>query len=285
MQEGEVGIDPLVPFTEQFYSAIAKASPEAYAQVRSKAANELIDEMYAEAAAKGNRSLWLSAQHFDQTLGRKWRSEAEMANFAADDPVAKLRSENEQLRHQILTGTANSSAAQFEQWRAGLNQTISKTVADDAIAPALATVQDAYAKYPDTWKAVQDRLHSHVLEGFKQDDRFAERVRLLMAQAKRAPSAQRRQEIAENIRLLHQNKAKLIVDAQKAQVLSEAGARLKEQSDAAHKRRQAAQRQQAPAGGRPVERSLVPNGGNFNFPDEIATPERLAASLKGLFQR
>jgi hypothetical protein len=272
----------MVPFTEQLYGALQQSHPEAYAQLRQQASRDLVDEMYAEAASKGNRALWLSAQHFDKTLGRKWKPETDMANFATDDPLAQLRLENEQLRKQILTGTAENSATQFEQFRNAVNGTISKTVNDDAILPALDSVKEAYAKYPDTWKAVQDRLHSKVLEGFKQDDRFAERVRLLLAQARRAPSVQRRQEIAEQIQSLHRNKAKLIVEANKAAILSEAGTRLKEQSDATHKRHQAAQKQQAPAGGRPVQRSLVPaNGDHMKF--DVATPEALAASLRGLF--
>lgn len=282
-QEGEVGVDPLVPFSEQFYSALQKSNPAAYAKVRRLAADDLVDEMYQEAAEKGNRSLWLSAQHFDKVLGRKWKPETDMANFTDDDPTRSLRAEVESLRKQINEGTASNSAAQFEAWRGSLNQSISKTVGEDAIAPALIAVKDSYAKFPDTWKAINDRLHSKVLEGFKQDERFQERVRLLIASARRAPSAQRRQEIAENIQLLHKNKAKLIVEAQKAQVLSEAGARLKEQSDAAHKRRQAAQKQQAPAGGRALERSLVGANGKAPGMDfDVATPEALAASLRGL---
>ena len=285
-QEGEVGIDPLVPFTEQIYKTIQKASPEAYAKLRRSAAEDLIDEMYAEAAANNQRPLWLSAQHFDKILGRKWKPETDMANYVGpDDPVATMRAEIEQLRSQISNGTATSSAAQFDAWRAGVNTSITKTVTEAAVLPALESVKDHYAKYPDTWKAIQDRLHSKVVEGFKDDKRFAERVHTLIEQAKRAPSAQRRQDIAEQVQLLHKNKAALIVDAHKATVLREAGERLKEQSDATHKRLQAAQKQRAPGSGSPVRRSLVPTNGEAMSGFDTATPESLRASLAGLFKQ
>ena len=285
-QEGEVGLDPLVPFTEQLYSTLQKASPDAYASLRRAAANDLVDEMYAEAAANGTRALWLSAQHFDKILGRRWKPETDMANYAGpDDPVAQLRAENEKLRSQISNGTATSSAAQFDAWRTAVNGSITKTVTDEAILPALDSVKESYAKYPDTWQAIQARLHSKVSEGFKEDKRFAERVHTLTEQAKRAPSAQRRQEIAEQVQLLHKNKAKLIVEAHKATVLSEAAARLKEQSDATHKRLQAAQKQRAPGSGSPVRRSLLPTNGEAMNGFDTATPESLRASLAGLFKQ
>jgi len=284
-QEGEIAVDPLVPFTEQFYTSIQKSNPEAYAVLRRQAANDLVDEMYAQAAEKGNRGLWLSAQHFDKTLGRKWKPEVDMANYSPEDPVAILRAENERLRHEILTGTASASAEQQKIWQNTVNRGITKTVTDDVVLPALESVKKSYAEFPDTWASIQERLHSRIVDGFKQDERFQERVKPLMAQAKRAVSAQRRQEIAEQIQMLHRNKAKLIVEAHKPQILREAAVRLKEQSDASHKRHQAAQTKQAPAGGgTSVQRSLAPvNGKDFDF--EVATPEAMAASLRNLFKR
>lgn len=285
MDQGEVGIDPVVPFIQQMYGAVQKSNPQAYAQLRLAAANDLVDEMYREAAEKGNRALWLSAQHFDKTLGRKWRAETDMANFSQEDPLAQLRAENERLRNEILTGTASNQSAQFDAWKNSVNSSISQAVTDSAVLPALESVKESYSKFPDSWKAIQDRLHSHVLEGFRADERFAERVKTLIAQARRAPSEQRRREIGDAIKMLHANKAKLIVDAHKATVIREAGTRLKEQSDRTHQRHQAAQTKQAPAGGgTPVPRSLVPtNGDAFGF--DVATPDAMAASLRALFKR
>src|ERR1043166_4919033 len=136
----------MVPFTQQFYQALRDTDPDSYATLRSQAASDLVDEMYLEAAQKGNRSLWLSAQHFDKILGREFRAEAQMASMATGegDQLANLRAENDRLRNQVSDRSQKSQAAQFEEWRSGLNQNIVKALNESAITPALASVAAAY---------------------------------------------------------------------------------------------------------------------------------------------
>jgi hypothetical protein len=280
--EGAVGADPMVPFTQAFYERL-KTSPDAYSTLRSQAATDLIEEMYTEAAQTNNRALWLSVQHLSKNLGMQFRPEAEMATRATTqgvDPQSQLRAEVERLRAENSSHSAQSQAAQFENWRGGVNKNIYSALSTDVITPALASVAASYSKFPETFQSIQNMLHSKVMEGFKADPAFRDRVNTLLAQANRATTAAKRQEYAQQLVQLHANKARGIVEANKAPILREAAGRLKAQSDATHQRRKTAQEQRSPGGGVPARTSLAPVQG-MDF--EMGTPANLAKSLAGLF--
>lgn len=281
--EGEISGNPMIPFTQQFYQTLRDSDPDSYATLRSQAASDLVDEMYLEAAQKGNRSLWLSAQHFDKILGREFKPETSMANMATGegDQLQSLRAENDRLRNQVTDRSQKTQAAQFEEWRGGLNQNIGQALNQSAISPALAAVAPAYKDFPETFKSIQGSLHSKILDGFKADQGFKDRINLLLQNARRAPSAQKRSEFAQQIVNLHSNKARQIADAVKGPILAEAARGLKAQSDHTHQRREAAQKERAPSGGSAVRTSLAPTK-SMDFED--ATPGNLSRSLAGLFR-
>jgi hypothetical protein len=287
MQEGEVGTDPIVPLAQGFYTKLAESHPEGYAALRKQAAQDLVNEMYAEAAAANNRNLWLSTGHIAKTLGMAFKPAAEMESFARvqTDPVRTLQQENQQLRTQLNGRSATSQAAQFDSWRQSVQQATQSAVLNDAVIPALADIQAAWSKLPDGESAfndlVRDRLHSNVRKTMNDDKRFQDRMSVLRANAARATSAQKRNEIGEQIKQAHISRANLAIEALKPAVVAFANKTFKEQNDAKHARRAQAATHKAPSGpGAPVKRSLIPAGMDF----ENATPGNLAASLKGLFQ-
>lgn len=286
-QEGEVGVDPIVPLANTFYDKIQASHPEAYAALRQKAATHLIEEMYAEAAATGNKNLWLSAGHIAKTIGQPFKRSDEMESFAKvqTDPVRTLQQENQNLRSQLNGRNTNGQAAQFDTWNNTTKQSTLNAVLNDAVVPALADIQAAWSKLPGGTDAfndlVRDRLHSKVLQTMAQDATFEKNMKLLRSNAARATSAQKRAEIGETIKQAHVNRANSAIDGLKPAVVAFANKTFKEQNDAKHARRATAATHKAPSGvGSPVKRSLVPAGMDF----ENASPSSLANSLKGLFQ-
>jgi hypothetical protein len=287
-QEGEVEGNPMVPFAQQFYSAVQKGNPEAYAAIRMQAAKDLVEELYNSAAESGNKSLFLSMGHAAKALGLPYKTEAEMQDFFAkganQDPTAKLAAENAELKSQLMGRQAETRTEQFKSWQTTTTQAVTKSVANDAVIPALQDARQAgvWAKNQDAFdRLVTKPLNSAVAETIGKDARFLERVSLLDKQARTATSEQRRTAIRSEIQQLYVNRAKLAVEALRGPILKDAAATLKGQSDATNQRRAASQTQRAPASnGTPVKRSLVPNGMDF----DTASPASLARSLEGLLR-
>ncbi len=286
MEQGLVGTDPIVPMAQQFYSTIQN-HPEAYAALRMKAGTDLVTEMYAEAAQTGNRNLWLATGHIAKTLGLPFKKSDEMESFAKvqTDPVRTLTQENQQLRAKLEGRSVNGQAAQLDTWRTTTKQATLSAVLNEAVMPALSEVQAAWGKLPGGKEAfkdlVQDRLHSQVLKTMNEDSRFEGRMKLLRENAARATSAQRRAEIGKDIERAHVNRANLAIEALLPSVKKFANTAYQERNAATHQRRANGATHRAPGGsGTPVKQSLVPAGMDF----DNATPAKLAASLKGLFQ-
>lgn len=286
LNDGEVGADPIVPLAQTFYSQIQASHPEAYAALRIKAGTDLVQEMYAEAAQSGNKNLWLATGHIAKTLGLPFKKSDEMEGFARvqTDPVRTLQQENQQLRAKLDGRNTNNQAAQLDTWHTANKQGTLDAILNEAITPALSDIQAAWAKIPGGKEAykdlVQDRLHSQVLKTMSQDTRFEGRMKMLRESAARATSAQRRNEIGEQLKLAHIHRANLAVESLKPEVVKFAANAFKERNAATHQRRANAANHRAPGGsGTPVRRSLVPAG--FDFED--ATVGNLTASLKGLF--
>lgn len=280
-EQGEVGVDPTIPFAQQFYSTVREKSPDAYATLRFSAARDLIGEMFEEAAATGDEPLWLSAQHFarkvagvdkgvtdisqvravTQRMGIPFHAKAEMQGLARGaDPVARLQAENARLNSLVNGKTTTNQAAQFDQWFSGTAQSVKSAVLDSAVKPALASVEQSWKDFPNDYQdLVVDRLHRKVTETIRADEGFNQRIQLLNNQAQRAASAQKRDEIGQIIKQAYVNRAKLAVDAVKKPILDFAANRLKERADQSHQRRASAQNRTSPKGTTgTVPRSLTP---------------------------
>lgn len=280
-EAGEIGSDAAVPLAQSFYAAIREKSPEGYAQLRMDAARDLIAETFQEAAAKGDESLWLSAQHMSRMLANVGKdvmdpaqiraiadrmkipfyTKAEMAGLSRGaDPTVALRAENERLKAQVEGRTTTNQAAQFDQWNSDTSEIVKTALLDEAVKPALASVEAGWKKFPDDYnRLVVDPLNREVAKVIRADAGFKEKIDRLQAQAQRATSAQRRDEIRQQIKTSYVNRAKLAADAVKKPILEFAANRLKEQADQKHARRQGAQDRTAPRGqGSAVPRSILP---------------------------
>jgi hypothetical protein len=287
MEGGEVAGNPMVPFTQTFYQHLRTADPDAYGALRHDAAKDLVEEMYAEAAANQNRGLFLSAGHIAKTLGLPFKAEAEMAEFFAKqgqvDPLSAKDKKIQELESQLNGRQAQNAERQFAAWHADTGKGVQAAIVDKAIMPSLSSIADQgyWKSHPDAFKdLVVNRLNSAAHEAIKKDSAFGDRLKLLVSAARRAVSEQKRGEIRGQIEQLYVNRANLAVEANKSQILKDANDRVKGQNAAAHERRKGAQTHRAPAGGgTPVRRSLVPTEvGDF----EVGTADSLKASLNRL---
>jgi hypothetical protein len=303
-EQGEVGVDPAVPLATTFYNNIREKSPDGYAALRHQAARDLIGEMFEEASASGDESLWLSAQHFARKLanvgkdiadigqvrdiarrmGIPFYAKAEMQGLARGvDPVARLQAENARLQTQLNGRADTNQTAQFDGWFANVSGAVRSSVLDQAVKPALASVEAQWKEFPNDYNdLVVDRLHRKVSETIRADAGFNQRIQLLTDQARRAASAQRRDEIGKQIEQAYTNRAKLAAEAVKRPILEFAANRLKERADQTHARRQSAQNRTAPKGATgAVPRSLTPNN-LLQMKDGIFDPKVAAEQARQL---
>lgn len=295
---GEIGADPIIPLARTFYSTIkgslnpdgtvkTPGHAQAYAALRMQAAKDLIAEMYDEATASGSQALWDSAGHFAKALGQAYRKSAEFEPAAARaaDPLAVANKRIQELEQQQSGRTANDQAAQFDTWKVNHSKQVSASLLNEAIMPALSETQKAWEKLPGGKEAFQDlvvnRLHSKVRDTLLNDLRFNDRIELLDKNARRAPSAQMRATIGDQIKQAHIHRANQAIEAHLPDIEKFANLAFKEQNAATHQRRTVAATRVAPGGGgSQVKKSLVPAMADF----EMGTPGNLAASLNGLFR-
>ena len=290
LQNGEVGTDPTIGLGQAFYSTLQSKAPDAFAHLRMRAAGDLMNEMYAEAQKTGDKNLAISASHIAKALGLSYKKDAEITQFlaippASADPVASLRAENQRLQEQLNGRQTTNAAEQWQTWKGSTTKAVTSGVLSDAVLPSLTAERKAWEKFPTQFESlVVAPLNKAVKQTISQDQNFNTRIQLLERSAQRAPSAQKRAEIAEQIKQAYVNRARLAVDAHKAGILREAAALLKQGSDATHQRRQAAQQQRGPRGPQnPVQQSLVPGrdvvnpGGVFDAKQEASRLARLLA--------
>lgn len=288
LKNGEVGTDPTIPLGQAFYETLQAKAPDAYAHLRMRAAGDLVNEMYAQAQQNGDKNLAISASHIAKALGLGYKKDADITQFLATppanaDPMARLQTENQQLKEQLNGRQTTNAAEQFQTWKSGTTKAVTSSVLSDAILPSLSAERTAWEKFPAQFEnLVIAPLNRAVKQTLVQDKNFATRIQLLEQSAQRATSAQKRAEYAGQIKQAYVNRAKLAVEAHKTGILREAATLLKQGNDATHQRRQAAQDQRGPRGPQqPVPRSIVPGqetvnpGGMFDAKQESARLARL----------
>lgn len=299
-EAGEVGVDPSLSFAQTVYSSMREKAPAAYAELRMAGARDLINEMFSEAAANGDDSLFLSAQHFARALAGVGKdvtdigqaraiaerakipfySKAEMAGMAQGaDPLSKMREERDALQAQLQGRSTTNQAEQFRVWNGQIGQAVKSAVLDGAVKPSLASVETGWKAFPqDYQRLVVDPLNREVTAAIQADSGFAARIKGLQDQAKRAVSEQRRSQIGDSIKQAYTNRAKLAVEAVKRPILEFAAKSLKGLSDQTHARRQDAQGRTAPRGtAAPVVTSILPSkspGGAFDSMDAVKDASR-----------
>lgn len=272
-KDGEVGVDPTVPFTQAFYEKI-QSHPDAHAALRFSAAKDLIGEMYEAAAQSGDASLFSSAQHMSRMLagvkpdflkgpngistlrataermGIPFYTQEEMAGIARGaDPIAQMRAENERLHSQLNGRQASTQTEQFSNWKSGTNQQIAAGIAEDAIKPALASTAEAWKDFPKEYADhVVTPLNREVNRIIGEDTGFQQQIRSLGQQAQRATSPAVRDRLTQNIRQLYVNRAQRAIEASKQTVLRQGAEWLKGRQTNNNARRAAGQSQTAPKG-------------------------------------
>jgi hypothetical protein len=179
--------------------------------------------------------------------------------------VQTLRQRNAELEAQLNGRTATNQTEQFRTWIGETNTSVDQGIADEAVQPALTAVAKAWEKFPAEYKThVVDPLHSKVAEIAMSDPKVKARVAALQSRAKQATSAQVRQQIASEIRMVYVNRAKLATEASLRPVLDSANKILTGLSNANHARRSSAQGRTAPTRGAqgPVNRGISPPSGS-----------------------
>lgn len=289
-RDGEVGSDPIIPLTTTFYETVQAKHPDAYAQLRLRAAKDLVQEMYGEAQRTKSRDLYFSAGHFAKTLGLPYKEGKEMTAWMnapkSSTEQQVLMDRVRTLESQIQSQHVQSAEAQFSQWHSGTRDATTQAVYSQAVLPSVLEASKM-GIWKDDPKAFQDQvvvpLNKAVHSAISADARFGKLVDILAGNAKTATSEQRRAELRAEISQMYVNRASLAAEALAPGILREAATRMTSSSAASHARRQAGI-QKAPQGGVPVKRSLVPQNGTTGE-YSIATPENLMKDLQGLFPR
>jgi hypothetical protein len=289
--EGAVAGNPAIPLAQTFMQAIQQREPEAYAAIEKTASSNIIEKLYRAAADSGDKNLFLSLGHVANSLGLKYKTEAEMQAFFASkgqqNPLEAKDAEIQRLQQQLNGRQANNQAAQLDTWRQQTGQSVRDGVLENAIKPAVAHIQDQgyWKTHPEAFSHhVLDRLHSEVTGVIKKDTGFLDRIAILNNNAARATSAQKRAEYTQQIRDAYVSRAALATEALKKTVLKDATDWALTQSNSRHARQQAGQQQRGPKGtGAAVPKSLIPSRpasgkGQYFDPSEQA---RIAASLLG----
>jgi hypothetical protein len=285
-QNGEVSADPSISLAQTFYDTLQAKSPDAFAHLRMKAADSLVNEMYQEAQRTGDRNIAVSASHIAKALGIGYKNDNDIAQLLATrsvstDPITSLRAEKARLEQQLNQQATTKATEQYDSWKSTTVKAVTSGVLSEAVSPSLETERKAWEKFPTQFEnLVVAPLNKAVKQTIGQDSKFGERIQLLEQAAKRA-TAQKRGEIAGQIKQLYINRAKLAVDAHKATVLREAATLLKQGNDATHQRRAAAQQQRGPRGPQvPAPASIAPKqvvnpGGIFDAKAETARLRQL----------
>jgi len=282
-RDGEIGVDPMVPLTEAFYSTVRDSNPDAYANLRYRAASDLVEEMYGAAAEAKNRDLWLSTSHTAKALGMKWKPDAEFERAAAQprDPHAAIIQERDQLKQQLESRAQEQRKSEFQYFKAETGKGVRTAVLKDAIEPAIPkSVADQWAKFPTQYQAnVITPLQNRVKDIIEQDAAFGRTVATLEKRAAMATNSQVRQAISEQIVAAYTNRAKLAAGAVKGQILKEAAEKFKTDNQSKHTRLQAAAQQRGPKGPQnQVPRSLIPNNVGKGV-NGVATRESMLADI------
>lgn len=292
---GEVGVDPTIPFAETVYTTLRDSAPDAYANLRLMAAKDLLSEMFERAGTTGNLDLLRSANHVAMNIagigpkaadvtaeqylahvsdslkraGLPFYTDDQLASLSkptsADDPIAARDRRIAELESQVNGKSTTNAAEQFATWNRTHTTEVNKAIFGDAVKPSLTEAEKAWAKYPDDYaRLVVDPLNREVTKAIGGDQALNRQVGELQAKAARATSEQVRQDIGARIKQLVINRAKMAVDKAKGPILATAAKTLKGLSDQTHDRRQGAQDRTVPKGQTtPVNRSVLPNTVQF----------------------
>jgi hypothetical protein len=315
VESGEVAGDPSISFATVMYEKLRDSAPDAYASLRLQAAKDLMSEMYAEAASLGNVDLSRSMNYLAMQMAGVKPKDASMTPeqyvdyarstvkdaglpFYGDDelpalatkpvPAADPRDRRiAELEAKINQGTQGDPAAQHKAWRDTHVKEVNTGLFDDAIKPALATVEKSWEKFPQDYeRLVVKPLHSEVRDVIRKDAVFSQKVGELQARAQRAASAEVRTRIGDQIRQAFVNRGKLAVEQVKGPILQFAADSLKGRSETTHQRREGAQQRTAPKGSSaPVRTSAVPDIPQFannTFDPKVAASQaaKYLASLR-----
>jgi hypothetical protein len=299
LENGEIGADPMLGFTDAMLDTLAREHPDADARVLRQSTRRVFDDVYEraaeladgrtveelQAAAKAGDSgaqralnLLYSVQHLDREIFKQFKKAGEI-KARTSDPLAI---ERERLQARQAELDRREAAAATERWRAAvadMNAKIGSAVSAE-VETALAEAKAQYAKFPSIYEDSVKTLTGAVNESIRNNTALKGRVELLKQQARQAVSPERRLELAEQIAKLYGNYARQVAAIRKTAVLTERVKALKAQSDATHQRREAAAQHRAPGGGgAPVKRSIAPVPGAGY---EVATRDNLMRDLEGL---
>lgn len=312
--EGEVGIDPTIPFADSVYDNLRDHAPEAYDRLNLRAARTLLQDMYTAAAQSNNIQLFSSAQHIAKTLAGigdkpanmtpdQWVSHireatsrmelpfyvtGEMQGMAkGEDPLVIANRKIQELESKVNGRSETGTAEQWNTWQMNHVKEVNQAVLNDAVKPILASVEEAWKNYPADFKRlVDDPLNREVAAAVKADPALKAKVQAHLQRAQRATSEQVRQSIGKQIQQLYVDRAKLALDTVKVPILKFAATVLKGRSDTNHERREGAQTRTTPKGASaPVKESLLPptigfKGGVYDSTTALRQAAQLLANSR-----
>lgn len=289
LKAGETGSDPAVAFAGTFVDKLQAHSEAGYQALRLKTAQALTNELYEFAAKANDLNLFHGVGHVvrflagldsnekrpaaiaaaTEKLGLPFHVASKMKDLASASTSGRpaggdsaLRRELDELRAKVEGRTVQSQAEQYRTWKRGTDEAVDKSLLEQAITPALASVADAWKDFPNEYQElVVKRLNSQITDKLMENGAFKSRIQGLMAQAKRATSDAVRTNLTTQIKTEFVNRAKMLATTKaiRGPILEFASTWLASRGNRQHERREAAQTRTT-ARGAPaaVPRSVIP---------------------------
>jgi len=262
MAAGEIGHDPLETVGEAFLDTLRETAPEHYERAASYVMASEIERLYEkglEAKNAGNDKLLRAIQNLDYHLTGKYIKDDDLAK-RIPDAITRREQELAAREQRIQQSQVQHKQAQWRNWGASTSAAIGENVRTVIDSQIPETVKTAFSSLPNGAQRIeniQNLLDLEIRKSIKADPKWKQHTDILYKQAELAPTEQRRDQIKQEIVQRYAQRARQVMAAKAAQILSAETLSLKQTNAATHNRQKAAAEQKGTTGsGKPPARSI-----------------------------
>jgi hypothetical protein len=261
IKNGEIGHDPLDTAGEAFLTTLRDVSPDHYEKLATEMLNDRLEGFYRDAAKSGNDRLFKAVQNIDHFLNGRYRDPEDVKRTLPDEISEREAAIQERERRLAQHERAQRNAA-IEAWnrdtRSKIDASVSSVISDQ-IPEAVRTAFESTPNGKSRLAQITELLRGEFKKALAGDQNWATANNNLFRQVEIAPSERRRAELQTQIVQRYQQKARSVIAA-KAKALLDAETAAIVSSSTAHTKRQQAAAGQKPLGsgvGIPPARSLA----------------------------
>lgn len=259
---GEIGHDPLETVGEAFLDTLRETAPEHYERAASYVMASEIERLYEkglEAKNAGNDKLLRAIQNLDYHLTGKYIKDDDLAK-RVPDAITRREQDLAAREQRIQQSQAQHKQAQWRNWEASTSSSIGENVRTVIDSQIPETVKTAFANLPNGSQRIeniQNLLDLEIRKSIKADPKWKQQTANLYKQAELAPTEQRREQVKQEIVQRYAQRARQVMAAKAAQILSAETLSLAKTNAATHNRQKAAAEQKGITGsGKPPVRSI-----------------------------